>query len=368
MKLKSTKILKHKHFSTLSLIGLLVYFIFTLDYALCLAVLVSWAVSNRRSALIHFDAINEPLKQIYTSASRLSPIAKQIGDSQIALTQSAIVTDEHLLEIQRQCTVLERVTSAVSDDVLNIVDNIDKSKKTISAFVSQMEESVAQSSSVNDMLTASQAITNELAVDTGTISSLVERVKSISEQTNLLALNAAIEAARAGENGRGFAVVADEVRNLANQTKIITDEITGIAVQVSEKSETIGENINKAKALANNTNAQIHLTYTNIDSVKNVVDSILDETKDIIANIDEHKSASAAVNETVKVLSALHHKTSTSTDLHAVTPNDLVILRDSIHKNFEDIPIDERIVDEKMRNTIRHQHQVPPEERNTFFH
>lgn len=68
------------------------------------------------------------------------------------------------------------------------------------------------------------------------INGLVASITQISEQTNLLALNAAIEAARAGDAGRGFAVVADEVRKLAEQARTASEQIGGIAGQLTSTS------------------------------------------------------------------------------------------------------------------------------------
>ncbi len=57
------------------------------------------------------------------------------------------------------------------------------------------------------------------------ISDYMKKIISIASQTNLLALNASIEAARAGAAGKGFAVVATEVRELADEIKVMIDQV-----------------------------------------------------------------------------------------------------------------------------------------------
>jgi methyl-accepting chemotaxis protein len=65
------------------------------------------------------------------------------------------------------------------------------------------------------------------------ISSRIRLLEDLYRQTNLLSLNASIEAAIAGEHGRGFAVIALEVRNLAEKSRLASQEI----IESAEKGE-----------------------------------------------------------------------------------------------------------------------------------
>jgi len=79
------------------------------------------------------------------------------------------------------------------------------------------------------------------------VSSLPESSDELG-RTNFLALNASIEAARAGEQGKGFAVVADEVKVLAEQSALVTQEISremkDIQNQIESAATSMSDSIN----------------------------------------------------------------------------------------------------------------------------
>jgi methyl-accepting chemotaxis protein len=69
-----------------------------------------------------------------------------------------------------------------------------------------------------------------------TINDILLGINAISDQTHLLALNAAIEAARAGEHGQGFTVVSTEIRKLADNSRISTEQISGILREIQHQT------------------------------------------------------------------------------------------------------------------------------------
>jgi methyl-accepting chemotaxis protein len=117
-------------------------------------------------------------------------------------------------------------------------------------------------------------------------------ITSIAEQTNLLALNATIEAARAGEAGKGFAVVANEVKELAKQTAMATEEISG-------KIAAIQANTSGAVAAI----GEISSIIGEISDIQTTIASAVEEqtatTNEISRNISEAARGSSEIAENI---------------------------------------------------------------------
>lgn len=129
----------------------------------------------------------------------------------------------------------------------------------------------------------------ELSEFIQSISSTIGVVEDIAEQTNLLALNAAVEAARAGEHGKGFAVVTGEIRKLADESKQATTKITSLITDIQQTTNsTVMATEEGTKEIETGIDLA-HSIGSNIEQLIGFMNEITTGVNEIIASSDKLK-------------------------------------------------------------------------------
>lgn len=144
------------------------------------------------------------------------------------------------------------------------------------------------------------------------VTNIVETVEHIAEQTNLLALNASIEASRAGEFGQGFAVVAMEIRKLAEGSKEAVQSINSIlesfVLEIDQLVNDIEDQYNVLENENNNLTSLSVETSTNVDTIQNVADLIVQ----LVDELDNETMSMNEISQNIESLAAIAEENSAS--------------------------------------------------------
>ena len=147
------------------------------------------------------------------------------------------------------------------------------------------------------------------------ISEKIAIITDIAKRTDILSINAAIEGARTGEVGKGFAVVAQEIKNLANKTKIASDEINSLSQtgqEISKKAEetlaqTIPEIIKSAELVNSIVSAsheqqdEVEAINTSIQQLSTITNENSASSEEMAASAEELSSQAAELKKLISV-------------------------------------------------------------------
>ncbi len=204
------------------------------------------------------------IEQVATAMNQMSATAQEVARSAAAAVSSA---------------------HSVNDETVSGRGLVQSQQGSIALLASEIDQSVR--------------VINQLALDSQSISRVLEVIKSIAEQTNLLALNAAIEAARAGEQGRGFAVVADEVRTLARRTQHSTEEIEQMITKLHSGVGAAVKAMGSSHQMANGTVGQSEKVQQALDNILGAVGMIVDQNQQIAAAVEQQTAVAHDIDQNI---------------------------------------------------------------------
>lgn len=164
----------------------------------------------------------------------------EVGEIVEALSEAANDLQQRSKELNSSVMGAgDRSTSAAAQ-ASGSVEAMASASEELSASIREVAQQVAQSAAAarasSERATIGAEGLDKLNAAVAGVDEIVQSINGVAEQTNLLALNATIEAARAGEAGKGFAVVAEEVKQLAGQTQKLTEPIAARLSDITDAS------------------------------------------------------------------------------------------------------------------------------------
>ena len=152
------------------------------------------------------------------------------------------------LELKDEMELFEKMFEEVNVATKGFEEVRASVKNSVDSAREKVDDIQKSSQKVEEDFDDIQNVFREFCTSVEQITDYMKKITSIANQTNILALNASIEAARAGEQGRGFAVVAQEINHLANEIKVLVDNVIKSIEDVNAGSEHIEKSVGATRS------------------------------------------------------------------------------------------------------------------------
>ena len=219
--------------------------------------------------------------------------------------------------VQQQSEMTSVINTAINETAENakvMVETAESSTKVVEENLQAMNKIREKAQTIEETNAHVVGTMEELQKKAKEVQQITEVIFSISSQTNLLALNASIESARAGEAGRGFAVVADEIRKLSEETRVSTEQITGIVQELNSNAKSATEVVQASIDAMNQQNQMVESAVDGFVAVQNNMETLTRRIEEMNKKIKNLVESNDTIIENVNQLSAISERISVSAE------------------------------------------------------
>jgi len=238
------------------------------------------------------EASNKLQQEIAGNVWDLFSVANLNSSYVHEIINSSATSDSDVVTIHSK---LKEITDRSEHIVENVEDSLNELKTGKNSFNHTsliIDDFLTGLKQMSIQFSSFKKVFSDIQFATLKIRDTVHAIADISELTNLLSINAAIEAARAGEHGKGFKVVSDEVKKLAEQSKHLTNDISGLLKTLEKNIGSSETNLLEYETIINTLNDKVELTRDDIsitsdslvhidNNMNNIDDSVRDQSTNI---------------------------------------------------------------------------------------
>lgn len=244
----------------------------------------------------------------------LSLVINNSNSSMQSIASSIEATTHSIQEQEQKCQEIQHNTQNAKEQTEQMVEASHKTLEEVKQGAGAMEELHNHAQSVEKNNNETVAYVEALNERTANVANILGTIASISSQTNLLALNASIEAARAGEAGRGFAVVAEQIRVLSEQTKVATENISGILSELSSDVASVTTSISNSVESIEIQNQLIEETKGKFDAIDSGVNELMSVIQGFRKTMEDIADSTDVISDGIANLSASSQEVAATSD------------------------------------------------------